>query len=146
MPESGIRTPRPEGNISLEAPHPSRAQRAWVAHDGWSEMEREAKTLPIEQKCRLALLLWLALPLNNDRQAHYRTLIGPQAKEVADRLSKIDPAVLDRICTAFGYPPGRATALEHLQNSKDIIGAAGSSHGAPPRVNQSLCSYTQTSV
>jgi hypothetical protein len=114
MPESGIRTPRPEGNISLEAPHPSRAQRAWVAHDGWSEMEREAKTLPIEQKCRLALLLWLALPLNNDREAHYRTLIGPQAKEVADpdRLSKIDPAVLDRICTAFGYPPGRATALE----------------------------------
>ena len=78
----------------------------------WGKTEKMAHDLPIKQKCRLTLLLWLSLPSDSSAVQHYKKFWLPQKEDVLNRLTEIKPITLEKICRKMGYPICRVSALE----------------------------------
>ncbi len=76
-----------------------------------STLAGRTRGLPVEQKCRLTLLLWLALPLDLELKEHYGAFLGDEKARVGQRLGRLSVTVIGRICAAMGYPKERGSAL-----------------------------------
>jgi hypothetical protein len=92
----------------------AKGSRASLMDLDYESVMRAIRDLSVEEKCRLALLSLLALPLDGEGLERFGDRFGSDRTEVGRRLCRISEKELIKACAALKLPPQRAIIFRHL--------------------------------